>query len=196
MHWGDIRVPWLMPRDAMNSTFVLRFTRTEAISGYHDWCRGMLEIQRLYCVLHALRRYQGTMIDAEGCYKFNVCIVFYTRWGDIRVPWSMPRDVINSTFVLRCTRVEAISGYRDWCRGMLQIQLLCCTLHALRRYQGTMIDSEGCYKLNVCIVFCTRWGDIRVPWLMPRDAMNSTVVLRFTRIEAISGNHDWCRGML
>jgi hypothetical protein len=28
-------------------------------------------------VLHALTRHQGTMIDAEGCNRFNACIVFY-----------------------------------------------------------------------------------------------------------------------
>ena len=35
----------------------------------------------------AARRYQCTRIDAEGSYEFNVCIVFYTYWGDARVPW-------------------------------------------------------------------------------------------------------------
>jgi len=33
----------------------------------------------VFKLLHVLRRYRGTMIDAEGCYKFNVCSVFYTR---------------------------------------------------------------------------------------------------------------------
>ena len=73
----------------------------------------MLEIQRTYCVLHALRRNQGTMIDAEGFYEFNVCVAFCTHRGDIRVPCLMPRDTINSTFVLCFTRAEAISGYHD-----------------------------------------------------------------------------------
>ena len=47
--------------------------------------RGMLQIQRLYCVLHASRRYEGTMMDAEECYEFDVCTVFYMLRGDIGV---------------------------------------------------------------------------------------------------------------
>jgi hypothetical protein len=90
-----------MPSDAMNSTLVLCFARIE--------------------------RPQGTMIDAEVCYKLTVCMVFYTHLGDIRVPWLMPRYGINSTLALRFTRIE--------------------------RHQGTMIDADVRYKLTVCIVF-------------------------------------------
>ena len=150
--------------------------------------------QRLYCVLHALRRHQGTMIDAGGCYTLNICILFYPRWGDIRVVWLMPWDAIKSVFALCFTHAEAMSGYHDWCRGKLLIQRLYCVLHALRRYQGTMIDAGGYYKLSVCIVFYTRWGDTGVPFLMPRDAMNLVFVLCLTRIEAASRYHDWCWG--
>jgi hypothetical protein len=153
-----------MLRDATNSTFVLCFTRVEAISGYHDGCRVMPSIQRLYCVLHASRRYQGTIMDAKRCYEFSFCIEFYTHRADIRVPFWMPRDATNSTFVLCFTRIEAISGYHYRCRGMLRIQ--------------------------ICILFYTHRGDIRVPLQMPRDAMNSAFVLCFTLIEAISGYHD------
>ena len=150
----------------------------------------------LYSVLHALRRHQGTVIDAEAYYNFNVCIVFYTPWGYIRVPWLMPRDAINSTVVLRFACLEATSGYRDWCRGMLLTQRLYCVLHVLRQHQGTVIDAEGCYQFNVCVVFYTHWGDIRVLWLMPRDGISSTFVLCFTLIDVTSGHRGWCRGMV
>ena len=70
----------------------------------------MLQIQRLYCVLHASRRHEATRIDAEGFHKFNVCIVFYRHRGDIGVPRLMSGDGTNSAFVLRFTRIEAISG--------------------------------------------------------------------------------------
>ena len=62
-----------MPRDGINSTFVLCCACIEAILGYHKWCRGMVY------VLHALRRHQGNTSDAEGWYTFNVGVVFYTR---------------------------------------------------------------------------------------------------------------------
>ena len=152
-----------MPRDCINSTSALRFTRIEATSGHHDWCRGMVWFRRFYCVLHALRQHRGTMINAEGWYKFNVCIVLYIHWGDTRVPQVMPRDGTNSTFVLWFARIEATSGYHKWCRGMVSTQRLYCVLHALRRHQGTTSDAKGWYQLNVCIVFYMHCGDIRVP---------------------------------
>ena len=54
---GDTRVPPRMPRDVINSTFVLCFTYFEAISGNPEGGPGMRLIQHLYCVLHSLRRY-------------------------------------------------------------------------------------------------------------------------------------------
>ena len=71
---------------SMNSTFVLCFTRIEATSGNQKWWREMVYTQRLYCVLHALRRHEGSKSEANRWYEFIVCIVFYMRWGDIRVP--------------------------------------------------------------------------------------------------------------
>ena len=85
MHRGDIRVRRLMPRDCINATFALCFAHLEVTSGFDDRCR-------------------------ERLYKFNVCMMCYTHRGDIRVPWSMPRGCINSTFVLWFTRIEATSG--------------------------------------------------------------------------------------
>ena len=120
-------------------------------------------IQHLCCVLHALRRHQVTRSDAEGGYKLNVCIVFYTHWGDVRVAKVRPGDGMNASFVLRFTCVEATSGYHKWCRGMIEIQSLCRVLHALRWHQSTISDANGWYQLNFCIVFYTHWGDIRVP---------------------------------
>ena len=81
-----------MPRDNLNSTLALCFPRVEATSGYHKWCQKMVPTQRLYCVLYALRRHQGTMIHVERCCDFNCCIVFYMHWGDTRVPWLLLRD--------------------------------------------------------------------------------------------------------
>ena len=48
--FSDIRVTPLMARDVLNSTFVLCFTCFE--------------------------RHPGDAIDAEGCARFNVCIMF------------------------------------------------------------------------------------------------------------------------
>ena len=131
-------------------------------------------IQHSSCVLHALRRHQVTRSDAERWYKLNVCIVFYTHWGDMNVAKARPGDGLNSSFVHCFTCVEATSGYRKWCRGMLDInpkfvvsftgievtseyhkwcqrmlstQLLYCVLQALRRHQGTISDAWGWYKL-------------------------------------------------
>ena len=134
-----------MPGDALKSTFVLRFTRIEVISGYHSGCRGMLQIQCLCCDLHASRRYQGTIIDADGCYDLKFCILFCTYRGDIRVPLCMPMDATNSTSALCFTCIEAISGYHYACRVMLQLQHLYCVLLVSRRYRGTMMDAEGFY---------------------------------------------------
>ena len=75
------------------------------------------------------------MMDAEGCYELNV--------------------------VVCSTRFEAMSGYHYGCREILRIQRLYCVLHASRRYQGTIMNGEGRYELNVCIVFCTHRGDIK-----------------------------------
>ena len=155
----------------MHFTFVLCFTRIEATSGYHDWCWRMLWIKRLL-------------------------YVFCTQWGDIRVPWLMSRKARNSTYILCFTCVEAISGCHGWCQGMVQVQCLYCVLHALRRCQGTMIDAEVCCKFNVCIIFYTHWGDIKVSWLMPRDAVSSTFVLCFKCIEATSTGHKSCWGII
>ena len=164
--------------DAVGSAFGLHFTRIGAMSGYHYRCRGMLQIQRLYCVLHVSRWYQGIIMHADGCYEFKVGMVFYKpirmlfyRYrGSIRVPSCMPRGAINSMFSLCFTRLEVIPGDHDGCRGMLRTQR--------------------------CSVFYTLRGDVRVPLRMPRDTTNSTFVLRFTRIEAISGYHYEWRGTL
>ena len=161
-------------------------------------------------------------MDAEGCYKFNACMVFYTHRGNIGVLRLMPGDATNSASVLCFTRIEAISGYRDGCRGMLRSPRLYCVLcHASKRYQGTMMDAEGCCEFSLCILFTRieamweyhyrcrgmlqiqRWycvlhvlSGIRVPLCMPRGAMNSMFALRFTRLEAMPGYHYRCRGML
>ena len=100
---------WLArsPRYATNSMLVLSFTRFEAICGVPDGCPGLLQIQRLRCFLKASRRHQGTTMHAKGCYKLNVCIVFYTLRGDMRVPGWIPRDATNSMFALCFTGIEA-----------------------------------------------------------------------------------------
>ena len=280
-----------MPRDDINSTFVLHCARIEVISGYHKWCPGMVwistfascftrieatsgdhkrcwgivSIQRLYNVSRALRRHQGTMIDVEGWYRINYCIVFYTHWGDIRSMlwwWSGCHDrcremvwiqrlyrVLHAlrrhlattidakgwykfTFASCVTCIEVTSGHHDFCWGMVWIpclygvlhasrrrqgtwlifvveylgmvrnQCLCCVSHALRRHQGSISDSEGWCQLNVCIVCYMCWGDMRVPWFMPRDCINSTFVWCFTCIEVTSGYDKsliiikWCPGIV
>ena len=101
---------------------------------------------------------RGTRMDAKACYEFSVPIVFYTPRGDMRGAGWMPRAAANSTFAL--------------------------FLKASRRHQGTTMHAKGCYELNVCIVFYTLRGDMRVPGWIPRDATNSTFALCFTGIEA------------
>ena len=131
-----------MPLTSMLVSCLICF---QAISGYPDGHWGMPLIQCLYYVSHALRRYQDTLKLAEGSYKFSVHIVFYMLAGDIRVSWRMPRDAINSTIVLCFTCFEAISGYSEGCRGILQNQRAYWVLHACRRYQGILMDAEGCH---------------------------------------------------
>ena len=57
----------------------------------------MSPIQRVYCVLHALRRHRGDGIDAKGRYEFKVCIVFYMHRG-VRID-SMEGHKFNISIV-------------------------------------------------------------------------------------------------
>jgi len=187
MHSGDIRVSEWMSRDDINSTFVVCFTRLEATSGYPNACRGI--------------------------HRFNICIMFYKRWGDIRESGWMPRDGINSICALYFTRIEATSGYPDGCRGMVEIQHLYgfhthwsdIRVSEWMPWDGinstfvvcfTRIEATSGDKFNSCVMFHTHWGDIRVSGWMPREGIHSTFVLCFGRIEATSGYPDECRGMV
>jgi len=62
-----------------------------------------IRIQRLYCVLHALKRYHVNKDDSLGVPAFIVCIVFYTLRGDVRM-WDFP----YSTFALCFERFKPI----------------------------------------------------------------------------------------
>ena len=169
-HRGDIRVWWLMPRDCivLVSTFVFCCTRIEATSGFDDWCRDIVYIQRLHCVLHASSRHQGSTIDAERLYKFNVCFVLYTHRSDIRVRWLMQRLYHINAHVVFYTHRGNIRVRWLMPRDCIHSTLY-CVLHASRRHQGSTIDAEKLYKVNVCIALHKHRGEIRVRWLMPRE---------------------------
>jgi len=40
----------------------------------------------VYRVLHVFERHQSTISGAEGLIELNVCIIFYMRLSDIRIP--------------------------------------------------------------------------------------------------------------
>ena len=159
-----------MPGMVWISMFASCFTCVEATSGDHKRCWGIVSIQRLYNVSRALRRHQGTMIDVEGWYRINYCIVFYTHWGDIRSMlwwWSGCHDRCREmVWIQRLYRVlHALTGDIWLPRLMLRDgtnSRLHRALHASRWHQGTMTFAEGWYDFHVCIVFCTRRGDVRV----------------------------------
>jgi hypothetical protein len=145
--------------------------------------------ERMYCVLHALRRHQGTMSDDGGSYKFTVCIAFSTHTGSILKVISVREAYVRLTWGHFW---GLVAQWRFWSKLMLG-----ASLQSIAKTKVFAIrDVWGCYKLNVSIGFYMHWGDIRVPWLMARDATNSTYALCFTCIEVTSGYHDWCRGML
>ena len=91
-----------------------------------------MQIQRLYCVLHALRRHQGTISDAEGWDQLNVCMVFYMHLGGhkrlcrfvqayvtIWDHFDVVQDYWNATFVLIftniCNDLGSFDVIQDYC---------------------------------------------------------------------------------
>ena len=74
MHWSDIWVTQLSPREGRYSTFVL--------------------------FLRALERHMGNTTDHMGGLIFNMCIVVYTHRSDIWVTKPNPCEGRHSTFVL------------------------------------------------------------------------------------------------
>ena len=110
LQWG--RIHWNWRTSQLESILIPSSVRTHGLK-VEAW------IQHVYCVLHALRRHQVPRSDAERLYKLNVCIVFYTHWGDMRVATVRPGDGMNASFVLCFTCVEATSGYHKSCQGMI-----------------------------------------------------------------------------
>ena len=116
-HLSEFRVPSVRPRHCLNSVFVLCFARIWVSSGYRKWGRRIVSTQCFGCLdsMFALcftRIWvnQGAMGEAEFLSQLNVCIVFYTHLSDARVPQVMPRDCLNSMFVLCFTRIWATPG--------------------------------------------------------------------------------------
>jgi len=56
--WGDTSVTTFVAWECRHEAFALCFTRFEAISVHQSWLRGSASMKLLYCVVHALRRYQ------------------------------------------------------------------------------------------------------------------------------------------
>ena len=131
---------------------------------YHKWGRQIVSTQCLYCVLHAIKRRQGTsgMSEVEWLSQLNISIVFYRHLSDSSAPWVRPRDYLNSMFVLRCAHRWVTTGYHEWGTGITSTPCLYCVLHAIERHQGTMSEAEGLSQLNVCIAFYLCLSDTRV----------------------------------
>ena len=109
----------------------------------HSWFRGSARIEFWYCVLHALRRCHCNIVGSAG------------------VP------VLN--FVLRFTRLEAMSLQQSWFRASARIEFLYGVLHALRRCHCNIVGSVGVPVLNFCIAFYTLGGDVTATQLVPRE---------------------------
>ena len=92
-----------------------------------------MQIQRLYRVLHALRRHQGTISDAEGWDQLNVCMVFYMHLGGhkrlcrfvqayvtIWDHFDVVQDYWNAAFVLFFTNICNDLGSFERRPGLLE----------------------------------------------------------------------------
>ena len=143
---------------------LLCFTCIWATSGYHEWGRGIVSTQCLHCVLHASERHQGIISEPEGLSQLNGCVVFYMNLSDIRVSKARPRHCLNSKFVL-------------------------CFTYAFERHQGTIGEAEVLSQVNVCI--CVLHALEQRTISEAEGCINSMFVLRFTRIWATSGDHEW-----
>ena len=180
-------LPWVRPRDCLNSMFVSCFTCIWATPGYHKWCRGFVTIQCLYRVLHACERRQGTISEARDCLSSLLVLTFCTQ--------SRGRGIVSSqclycvlhsferpgyheclVFVLCCERNWATPGYHKWGRVIVSTRCLYCV-----------------YMQS---------SDTRAPQVRLRDCLNSMFVVNsifvscVTRIWATPGYHKWGRGIV
>jgi len=129
MFWSDARV-----------TKLSACTCFEAMPGWQSCLRGSALIHFLYCVLHALEQCQGDKVDSVGVPAFNLCVVLYMLWSDVRVTKLIPWECLYSAFA---------------------VCFICF------RCQGNKVDSAGVPPLSFCTVFYTLWDDVRVTELIP-----------------------------
>ena len=170
-------------------------------------------IQRFYCVLHSLKRYQGNKVDSLGVHIFNVAIVFYTLWNDIRVNkvdslgvptfkislvfYTLSNDItvnkidslrvptFNVSIVFYTLWVDA--GQQSWFPGSAHIQRFYCVSHALRGCRATKLTPWECPHSTFLLCF-TRFEWCRATKLGPWECPYSTFLLCLTRFERMLGN--------
>ena len=132
------------------SQFGLLFVRIVMTYGLKSWPHRRVDIQHLYCFLHALKRNIGTKTDPR---IFNMRIVVYMHWKGI---W-----------------VTRLTSWAD------QDSTLVLFFNALERHMGSKTDTTGGPPFNNCIAFYAHCNDIWVTKLAPWEGRYSTSVQRF-----------------